>query len=353
MQTFTQRIPWLDNMKGIGILILITIAHTEQYSFILKIERSLLMPLFFFVSGFLFKHEKFNNIVDLFRKQVQHLLVPYLFFAIIAFLITSIKYIYKDGASFLNNYPDTIINPLWGIIRGNSTSLRGVKNGPLWFLTCLFCLQIVFYLITKYIKNIIPQIIVILMCIIAGYFCKLLPFNNNFFFSFNTSLVVMLFFALGYYSRSKLLPFINSLKPWIIIITIPIQIYFVTLLDLPSLFAFNQYGNPYMTIIVCLISLLNIILISKVIPANSLTNYLGKSTLFIFGFHYPLLVIIIPFIVNVLNINSFFNNENPENFNILIHSKLLLISLIYGGIQLILVSLIIPILKKYFSKIFG
>jgi fucose 4-O-acetylase-like acetyltransferase len=347
-----QRIFWLDNMKGLGILILITVAHTQQYKYVILAERTLLMPLFFFISGFLFKNEKYKNLIELIKKQARHLLIPYLFFALFAFCITSLRFIIKDSALFFNNYTETVYKPLWGILYGSSYSLKAINNGPLWFLTCLFSLQIEFYLITSFIHKRSYQILVILISVIIGYYCKLLPFNNNFFFSINTSLVVMLYFAIGYYVRLELTSLLNSLRSWMLIITIPIQIYLITLLDSPALFAFNQYGNPFITVICTILSLINVVIISKAITTNAFINKAGKNTLFIFGFHYPLLVIIIPGILHLLNINSVFYLKNPDTFNILIHSQLLIASIIFGGLQLMFIYPAIPLLKSGFPKIF-
>ena len=74
------RILWVDIAKGIGIL-LVLIGHVSQNSYISSFIYSFHIPLFFIISGYLYKNKK-NYI----RNKTTTILIPYLFFSIISFI---------------------------------------------------------------------------------------------------------------------------------------------------------------------------------------------------------------------------------------------------------------------------
>ena len=66
-----QRIEWIDNAKGIGI-ILVIIGHIHFCPSSLKTFLCAFhMPLFFFLFGVTFKKEKYNNALELLRDKTK------------------------------------------------------------------------------------------------------------------------------------------------------------------------------------------------------------------------------------------------------------------------------------------
>jgi len=122
----TQRLFYLDNLKGL-LIILVVMGHVIQYSVadyqhneMFRFIYSFHMPLFFTISGFLTYKENFDD--RLLRRRAMQLLVPFVAWAIINSL--------WNGSAFTKAllYPD---------------------NG-LWFLYNLFVYSVVFNLSVKW-----------------------------------------------------------------------------------------------------------------------------------------------------------------------------------------------------------
>ncbi|MCP5108425.1 MAG: acyltransferase family protein, partial [bacterium] len=75
----TERIRWLDAAKGIAIFGVVWL-HASPPVEIAR-YRSFVLPMFFFISGFLFNETKYKNTVDFIKDKAVKILVPYLFFA--------------------------------------------------------------------------------------------------------------------------------------------------------------------------------------------------------------------------------------------------------------------------------
>lgn len=116
----TERILWLDNAKGIGILLVI-IGHC------IFICHPLIdvfhMPLFFCLSGLTFSVK--HTLKDFFVKKVDRIMVPFIFFSIISGLLSLIP----------RNY-------------------GGIFNAPIWFLQTIFGALLMMRLSVKWPKNI-------------------------------------------------------------------------------------------------------------------------------------------------------------------------------------------------------
>ena len=80
MENSIGRIQWIDIAKGIGI-ILVIIGHVSINANINDFIYSFHMPLFFIISGFLYKPKK--NFV---KNKVRSILIPYFVFSIVSFI---------------------------------------------------------------------------------------------------------------------------------------------------------------------------------------------------------------------------------------------------------------------------
>lgn len=144
--TSSKRIGFIDQCKGIGILLMIC-GHCSTRDWEASINgatafkhwfSSFHMPLFFILGGCLlaYKKEAFSFPKTL-TKKASHLLLPGLFFSVpmiaMHFLIKLISG--KDCYVYL---------------KGNLTAFLLVElYGPMWFLTCYFFAEIIFLLLMK------------------------------------------------------------------------------------------------------------------------------------------------------------------------------------------------------------
>lgn len=149
----SNRIEWIDTAKGIGILLVI-LGHLPGLGLIESIIYSFHVPLFFFLSGYVFKNT--DPFPAFLKKKAKAILIPYVTLA----------------AGVL------IYNAVFSIINGNfaiSSVLKQVlrfavqrRYTSLWFLSCLFFLNLLFYAVSKIPKKWIRLVICVALPII-GY----------------------------------------------------------------------------------------------------------------------------------------------------------------------------------------
>ena len=153
-----EREKWIDNAKGISILLVI-IGHVSgglsgiwKFDFVYGIH----LTMFFILSGFTIKRKKIT--LELLNKKFEHLMIPY-FLTCIAVLFTDV----------INNYliSDTSIETISNIIGADLTRSffgsgaitnfgdveLGTRIGAIWFLPAIFFATFFFQLILNYYEN--------------------------------------------------------------------------------------------------------------------------------------------------------------------------------------------------------
>lgn len=136
------RIRSLDIAKGMG-LILVVFGHLFSYGG--KISNAIFsfhMPLFFFISGLLSNYQKSEGLSDYIKKKVKGLLVPYAIFCIIGALVDLIVPSWRSCLGWTT---------LWEVLY-----LAGPESlhvGQIWFLICLFWVELAGYFIDRFCRN--------------------------------------------------------------------------------------------------------------------------------------------------------------------------------------------------------
>lgn len=129
-----ERKKYLDVAKGIGV-ILVVLGHLVTYEgAISKWIFSFHMPLFFFCSGMVFKEQK--DFIDLLKRSLKKNLKPYVVFLMIGIVITFIIPDWRNG------FDSSIA--LKELRRGQPECFH---VGQIWFLMCLFWVEILFGII--------------------------------------------------------------------------------------------------------------------------------------------------------------------------------------------------------------
>ena len=144
------RLEYVDVAKGIGIICTV-IGHTFTGTMTAKVIYTFHMPMFFFISGYLY-HEKKTK--DLMGKSVKRLLVPY-FTTCLCFLgYYIIDKILRDEIEII---PKGLqlhgLAALYGIGSNSKMTISFLPDirivGVLWFLVAMFVAQLVFNWLVK------------------------------------------------------------------------------------------------------------------------------------------------------------------------------------------------------------
>ena len=181
----------INILKGIGIL-LVVLGHTETP--LSTVIYTFHMPLFFLLSGYCFSITKYRNFKPFLLSRIKSLVVPYFSFSLIIFAL----YIANRYLHFYAPLNISLRDAFIGIF----VNMRSTKYYiSMWFLTCLFVAEILFYFICRLSKSNMKllAILLIISSIIGYAYCiyvkKVLPWNID------LSFTAVAFLGIGYLSK--------------------------------------------------------------------------------------------------------------------------------------------------------
>lgn len=220
----------IDYLKGFGIFLMI-FDHVCSTKISHIYIQAFHMPLFFIVSGYLYKKRSIKeSIVKNFKK----LIIPYLVFSLLFIIIILINMKYYDVKNVLLSYliwPTKIHNYAIG--------------GALWFLPCMFLAEVVYSIFQNGIKNEKIRKMIILLLAIAS-------FAYSYFFKFELPfciqpmLVSLLFIEIGYSLRKyKKLLNLSPIKIFLLLCAVSALFFVNKSVDMRS----ARFNNPILYVI--------------------------------------------------------------------------------------------------------
>jgi|GEM_PF-4701966 len=289
-----KRIEWVDIIKGISS-IFVVISHvevTQNNFFLIKTIYLFCMPLYFFVSGYMYK--KRENIKEHIKNKSYQLLAPY-FSLLILFLPISIFLFPSYTNLFIS---DSLLRDLGRYFTGRST-VNSI-TGSIWFLPCLFFTQIIYNIIRiKFKPNTVHFIVFIMLILAYANYIYFKPFWIPFF-------IHLTLMSIPIYHMGHLYRFYN-IKDNIIILSVCTLIAILGVAYIPenvNNIVDTFYGVPFFSLFCSIVLTLVVKNISigifkyNLIP--SLFINLGKASIVIMAFHLTFLTIL----EKLLHINS-------------------------------------------------
>lgn len=138
-----KRIEWVDLAKGICICLVVyghVILLYGVDSDVDIIVRTFRMPLYFILSGIFFK--RYDGLLGFMKRKINKLLIPYVFYFLITGYCVPMLLHYVCGLKIMMYEPSG-----WTDIFHIFTELPN-GNQSIWFLLCLFEINILFYFVT-------------------------------------------------------------------------------------------------------------------------------------------------------------------------------------------------------------
>lgn len=263
-----KRVDYIDVMRGIGIVVMclghsIALLTEPVNTFILLFH----MPLFFFVSGMLFYNKDLGGFWGFLKKKSFCMLVPQVVLSVLIvveqLLISVVK---KDSSIFLEI---DILSILLG-----------------WFLIVLFVVEIILYLIFKFIKKKLYIAIVTAAFLVGFILC-----NSNLLY-LQQILCATFFALLGYFLRPIIDGFYEKNKggyllPLFFLVAILSQIN-----TQPVGMYMNQYGNKFIFIIGAFLGIIAVADVAFVFKDFKPLKFFGKNSIIIYVTHRLLLTIV-------------------------------------------------------------
>lgn len=327
-----QRYEWLDIAKGIGML-LVLLGHSPVPLVISNQISTFHMPLFFFLSGLVFKYSKYNSFAALIKTKAKTLLVPYVLFYLINYMFwaltifiqtKTLNFDMQIGTNIKPYVMETVqmnlLNPIVGIfgsIRGTEWS---ATLAALWFLQCLFITEILYYALCKILNNNKKYMFILLLLIsLIGYvYAEFLGVRLP--WSIDAALIGVVFFGLGNFSTTIILNMKIKLSYSVLIFVIlAITNIIFGVLNTGKIdgipgrvdMSWSSYGNYFYFYLSAIAGILMIILVSKLINKSTALVFIGKNTLVFLGLHYTILFPTLNIILKLIGI------PDTQNFYLL------------------------------------
>jgi fucose 4-O-acetylase-like acetyltransferase len=261
-----KRIEFIDLAKGICIL-LVVLEHI-RIPIDLPGLRAMLMPLFFILSGLFFKGH--GNFMEFLVKKTNKILIPFLFFYLVAY-----------AAFYLFQYffPGLIVTDAQGLL--DIFIQRQYFNGPIWFLLCLFWVNLIFYIILHHVTKEWKRAIYVIIIGAAGIYCA----KSNVIFPcvIDISFTALPFFYFGYLLKKTSILYNNKYDKYNIFfvfvfyfIAWSLDKYFQPSLDLH----YNHIrGNILVLFMMCIANVMSVFFLCKIIKYLPFISYFGKYSI--------------------------------------------------------------------------
>lgn len=313
------RLEYLDLTKGICMLMLI-FSHIgvlpDHY-----ILYYFYFPVFLVISGFFFP--KNLNIIQFIKNRGLKILVPFLFFYLVSYLLFYLgmiafpEYMHTDAKGI----SDIFVQRQW-------------FNGPIWYLLCLFWVNIWLYIVDLIDRTWI-QILAVLSLGYLGAF-----FGKNYIFMpmmIDSSLSSLPFFYLGYMLKSSIILYVNKYDKYSIVIG---SFCLIVTMILAWIFPYNWVGfhtntivgNYFLSIVISAFAVFAVLFLCKSIKTLPFIAFFGMYSIIPFSVHHLIYRPLIVFFDHINICNSLF---------------------IVAIVTIIISSLMIPLFKKYLPWVIG
>ena len=263
------------------------------------------MPLFVLLSGYLLSPQRLSQSPGKFlADRVHRLLVPYFLMGVLSF-IPAWLFFEEHGWSLQRALHDSL-QMLKGLAYGIGDRPLA-HNIPLWFLPCLFLIQILFYPISCFSSKYLPWGVLILLGVLGWSMRLWLPWRPP--WSLDSALLALPFFVLGYALRTVDFPtlFNTGFKRWGAagagLVAYSLAIFFNGSVDMNG----ATINNPILYYSGALGGILLWSMLLLRIPPLIATRSIAQHGLLIFGFHILGMAFVRGVLIHTLDLDPLFH----------------------------------------------
>lgn len=252
---------WLDALRGVAMLLVVYGHCVQEWTGYFVFTSPVKMPLFFIISGYLFK-QRDGNQKKFFKSIFLKLIIPWMVFGLFPYIFI---------------HPTLIGERVYSLVSGK----------VLWFMPCLIIAEIIWFYVLKFTNSFKWVVIAGLLVSSFGFF---LSANHLLRFAMiDTAFIVQAFFVVGYLLK-RYESIIKTRKTIIILVLLMyIGIGLVTLYYYPGE-SLDVHVNKYYNIPICAVmivlgcGLLFSIFRQRPVEWKWLV-YIGQNTLLIYMLH--------------------------------------------------------------------
>lgn len=256
---------WIDALRAIAIIFVIYGHSVKTLPAFFIITSPIKMPLFFAVSGYLLRPNK--EWIKFFDSLIKRVIVPWFVLG----LVVEVLRVPNRGIGYLLDY-----------------FLKMLSGEVLWFMPCFVLAEILFFCIIKILKRPYRIFIASFISSLLGLWLSSMDLLD--YAMINRSLVVQVFFFLGYYFHEKE-SFFTSIRWWWL--ACAALLYFA--LCIVSMYVFpgkildvhlNRYYNiPFCFLLISIGCLSLFSIFSRGEVRLPLLSFIGQNTLILYIWH--------------------------------------------------------------------
>jgi fucose 4-O-acetylase-like acetyltransferase len=275
-----KRIVWIDYCRALAVS-LIVLEHVQYIHHVYEAISACAMPTFVFLSGCTFERSAKAPFLELLRKKFRTLIIPYIGFSAILFAFWFLA-LRNFGITYRSEA--TVADVLLQILYGTNSTFFVT---PLWSLTCLFVVEILFWCLFR-MRNKFMMITIIALLFVPGLFYRTykgilqLP---HVFWNFDQACFLLPFFAIGFITPKKNLveKIFCSLKRNIFVFLVSVASFAIAIVSRENTTS-PLFLVSTQAMMACF-GLIAIIAICKSIRENVVLNFIGQNTMTIFALH--------------------------------------------------------------------
>lgn len=289
------RFDYIDIAKAVGMLTIMWghIAIGKSVTFVYSFH----IPLFFFLSGMVFIKDKYKDFGSFVMRRVQTLIIPYIIYSFITWAVWA-AFSYATHAR-VESYWMPLLQTF--IAQGSEGYL--VHNVPLWFVSCLFVIELAYYWIAK-----LPDVWNLIVCILLAVTSYVLV-NSCSFFDFTTlpwsievAMAAIVFYASGnvfvkHIGHQKFESVVNK-KRWLsilIMVLLFVIVWYGALYNKSVSMGHINLRNPFLFYLIAFDGIIAFLIMSSLIAHSHInTKYLrglkwfGQNSFIAMAFHNPI-----------------------------------------------------------------
>lgn len=277
------RIIWVDYAKAL-LIFCVCLVHTHCNDTLTTLLKAFIIPSFFFISGFLFQHKPDVTLRAFTLKRFRQLIIPYVWINAIAYVcwLLALRHFGPDAAT-----PVPWHEPLTAALLGLPSGL--IHDIPTWFLVCLFCVEIIYSLVSRVVTS---DAVTAISFLCVAWLTSHLPFELP--YALGPAMAGVAFYAIGHMCRQHI--HILSSNRWMgwwqpLLAIIMAGAFALAAMSNSRIgFFVNDYGCNFMLFLAAaLTGIATVILMSWCVAhflhERKLVKVISASTLIICGFH--------------------------------------------------------------------
>ncbi|MGS0746293.1 acyltransferase family protein [Syntrophomonas erecta subsp. sporosyntropha] len=282
------------------------------------------------MSGYLFR--KYPTFSTFIKSKIKSLLFPYVSFTFLSVILIAI----------INNHGLALVGVLKAFILSERNCIP--YNQPLWFLTCLFLVQVFYYVAKRSISNNYTILLALILIglispsVLESLNLDRLPWSLDFAFYY------IIFFAIGNLvakTKINIKPVYRKVIFYIaVIINLLVLVYpdFLQIILLAQIS--NVVVNYFRNILIACSGIATFVFIAMKMQNSKKLSYLGINSLIILALHLPLSYRFIERLLRVFKLNEYVVQDS-------------VIGILFTVVSIIILLPCIQIINNYYPSLIG